>query len=56
MFQFTVTKVTSVLESENLVTVIQRNSTDLKIGAILIYYTLANFIALGICEYPSSHL
>jgi len=54
MFQFTVTKVKSVLESEGLVTVIQMNPNCLKIGAI--YYTLANFIALGIYEHPSSHL
>jgi len=40
MFQFTVTKVTSILESEGLVTVTQRNPTDLKIGMTLIYYTL----------------
>ena len=56
MFQFTVTRVTSVLESEGLVTIMQRNPTDHKIGAILIYYTLPNFIALGNCEYPASHL
>jgi hypothetical protein len=56
MFQFTVTKVTSVLESESLVIAIKRNPTELKIGAILIYYTLANFISLGACEYLSSHL
>jgi hypothetical protein len=56
MFQFTVTKVTSVLESESLVTAIQRNTTYLKIGAILIYYALANFISLGTCEYLSSYL
>ena len=47
MFQFTVNKLTSVL---------LRNPTDLTNGAILIFYTLANFILLGACEYPPSHL